>query len=165
MTDTPANIALITGNVFDTELPAIAHGVNVDGIMGAGFARLIRSKYPEVHAAYWQVCADKRLHPGQMLPLQGEDGIWILNAASQDRPGRNARLEWVEQSLTQAFRFSEFKKLEGFAMVRIGAKIGGLVWADVFEITKRVASDFPNIRLEIWTLPQDLAEETAGENA
>ena len=142
MSTIPANVELKTGDLFTSTQPAIGHGVNVDGDMSGGLARIVQRRYPEVYEAYRAVCVDGRLQPGQMLPVLDEDGTWWLNLASQDRPGRHARLEWFEQALAQSFRFAQFKKLPGFAIPRIGAGIGGLDWEDVFEVIISTASDF-----------------------
>lgn len=149
----PENVIERVGNMFDTELPAIGHGVNVDGKMGAGVAKLIRQQFPEVYHRYAAACAEGTLRPGGMLALQGADGTWVLNLASQDRPGANASLAWLRSALIEAFEFAEANMLAGFAIPRIGAGIGGLEWADVITLINRVATQYPGVIVEVWSLP------------
>lgn len=144
-----------TGDIFDTKLPAIGHGVNLYGVMGAGIAKAIATVFPQVLNPYKEACKTKQLTPGTMQYVQVQDNptFYILNLASQDRPGKHARLEWVESSLEAAILFCKTNNLEGFAVPRIGARIGGLAWEDVKEILERVALQEPDVLVEIWSLP------------
>jgi O-acetyl-ADP-ribose deacetylase (regulator of RNase III) len=51
-------IRLVSGDLFDTEYDAqaIAHGCNCQGSMGAGVAKTIRARYPEMDAEYRSRC-------------------------------------------------------------------------------------------------------------
>lgn len=152
ITETLANLRRPTGDMLSTRLPAIAHGCNVDGLMGAGVAKVIRNLYPEVFPPYAAACASKFFTPGSMLPIQVNDSRWVLNMATQDRPGPHARLEWIEESLEAVYTFCEETGLEGFAIPRIGAGIGGLEWEDVHDTIWNAAAAHPSIKTEIWTL-------------
>lgn len=44
------------GNILDTPFQFIAHQVNCQGVMGAGLARQIKMKYPEVFQDYVKYC-------------------------------------------------------------------------------------------------------------
>ena len=150
---TVGNVRYMTGDLFDTTMPAIGHGVNTQGAMGAGVAKLVRAHYPEVYRIYREVCASAGgLQPGQMLPVQGPTGNWVLNLASQQQLGADARLDWLEASFRTACGFCDAKQLEGFAIPRIGAGIGGLAWEDVREVIERVADRYPRITVEVWSL-------------
>ena len=146
------NLRRPTGNLLSTRLPAIGHGVNVDGLMGAGVAKAIRALYPQVFLPYSTACATKVLIPGSMLPVKVTEDRWIFNLASQDRPGPHARLEWLQDSLDATFAFCEEEKISGFALPRIGAGIGGLEWDDVHEMIWTGAKNHPNVRVEVWSL-------------
>lgn len=149
------SVEFITGDAFTTTMPAIGHGVNIYGMMGAGFAKVVATRYPQVLAPYKQACRDKTLAPGlmQYVKVETAPDFYILNLASQDKPGKHARLEWVESSMSAAFRFCKEQGLEGFAVPRIGANIGGLNWLDVKEVMESVAKKEDQIHLEIWSLP------------
>jgi hypothetical protein len=42
----------IHADLLDSELPAIGHGVNLRGVMGAGIAGQIRKRYPQLYIDY-----------------------------------------------------------------------------------------------------------------
>lgn len=143
----------IVGDIFTTSLPAIAHGVNTKGLMGAGIARLIAERYPEVVKPYKQACQDGSLLPGGFLYTPTlTPGFGIMNLASQNNPGKDARMEWLESSLWEAVRFAEETEMPGFAIPRIGAGIGGLEWVDVQELIRNVGDQTP-LLVENWSLP------------
>lgn len=141
-----------TGDIFSTDLTAIGHGVNVYGLMGAGIAKIVADRYPNVLLPYQQACKDKSLVPGGAQFVEVEDGFFILNLASQDKPGPYARLEWLESSLSSAVSFCEQEGLAGFAIPRIGAGIGGLDWDAVQEVINALGKD-SNVLIEVWSLP------------
>lgn len=148
-----SNVDFKIGDLFSTELPAIGHGVNIYGVMGSGIAPIVRKIYPAVFAPYREACVSHKLQPGQMFPVEVEPNKWVFNLASQDRPGPNARLDWFEASLRQSFEFAYWSNLEGFAIPRIGAGIGGLTWEDVKAKIIEVAYEYPTVVVEVWSLP------------
>lgn len=150
MTD---NVEYITGDIFTTTLPALGHGVNIDGIMGSGIAVLVRRNFPDIFAPYKAACEDGTLLAGGFQPILTESGMWVFNMASQNRPGANARLSWLEETVETAFIFAERENISGFALPRIGAGVGGLKWTNVDDSLNRIAALFPNVKLEIWSLP------------
>lgn len=148
----------IQGDLFRTAAPAIAHGVNVDGIMGGGVAAIVRKLYPDVDTEYGEACRESDLKPGQMLPVWGvnpddDRPVWILNCASQDRPGANARLEWVESSVRDAVAFCHESGFCRLALPRIGGGIGGLDYVtQVRPVFETIAADFPTVTMGVYFL-------------
>ena len=43
---------VIKDNLLNTQLQFIAHQVNCQGVMGAGVAKALRNKYPELYSQY-----------------------------------------------------------------------------------------------------------------
>ena len=148
-----------SGDIFTTELPAIGHGVNTEGVMGSGIAKTVRELYPSVYRTYRHVCLSRGLVGGDHLPLMADEhdeNRWILNIASQEPQGRNARYDFLEKGLEKAFTWAEDKRLEGIALPKIGAGIGGLEWTDVLAIIENRAAMHPSLTVEVWTFePQD----------
>lgn len=141
------------GDVFTTTLPAVAHGVNLHGVMGSGIAKTIRALYPDSYLNYKAICTMGALGVGEMYPdFSKAQNSWLLNVASQDAPGPSARLDWLESGLEAAAHFCKEEGLEGFAAPWIGAGIGGLNKDEVQEVFERVAATFPEIDIEVWTL-------------
>jgi O-acetyl-ADP-ribose deacetylase (regulator of RNase III) len=146
-----------TGDMFTTEQPAAIHGVNIVGVMGSGIAKTVRQLYPDVYSGYRDYCKAGRLSAGEMLPIFGHSttpGVssrWILNAASQDQPGPSATYEWLEESVRASFAWASDVGLSGVAICRIGSNIGGLEWENVLPIIERLADEYSDLVVEVWT--------------
>lgn len=140
-----------TGSVFDTHAGALGHGVNCVGAMGAGVARLVRQRWPQMFEPYRQACVARTLRPGDVLPMQtGEEPIrWVYHLATQGRPGPDARLEWIRQSAQQAAVHARQHGIERIAIPQIGCGIGGLAWSDVRPVLLSLED---GVEWEIWTL-------------
>lgn len=144
------------GNIFDSEAEVIGHGVNTYGVMGAGIAKQIRERFPHVYAAYRRACDSGNFLPGMTLPVEDPDtGVWIMNLASQERPGADARLEWLEESLTEALRQMPNVGLTSLALPQIGAGIGGLEWDDVRSVITELSEEYPEVTIELWEFVPD----------
>lgn len=144
------------GNLFTANQPAVAQGVNCFGVMGAGIAVQFKRDDPEMFKSYVEACRTGELAPGGAHFWQKSDGTWTFNLASQNRPGKDARIEWFESALREASEFATLNNITGIAMPRIGAGIGGLQWDDCLEMIKRVDESFPHLTYEIWARPEDL---------
>nr|QYA18553.1 macrodomain protein [Clandestinovirus] len=126
-----------------------------DGKSGA-----MNNENQNIHCCYLPyatACIDGTLTVGNMLPILMSDGKWMLNLATQDRiGGKYARLEWVKSSLIQAFDFCKTNNIERFALPRIGSGLGGLPWEKVKTIIEEVAALYPEVKVEVWSLPVKL---------
>lgn len=140
------------GDLFDSKQPALGHGVNVHGVMGSGIAPIFKRLFPEIWEPYSTACRTGMLKPGSVLPVASQ-GRWILNIASQDAPGANAQMKWLEEGLDASFAWMRAEKVSGLAIPRIGAGIGGLEWEDVLDLLERKADENDDLVLEVWSLP------------
>ena len=146
-----------TGDIFTTDQKAVIHGVNIRGVMGSGIAKTVRALYPDVYTAYKDCCKAGLLKAGGLFPFYGHSPTgevadrWILNAASQDEPGPSASYEWVQESVRRSFSFAVRTGLPGVAICRIASNIGGLEWVPVLSIIEKLALEFPNLEIEVWT--------------
>lgn len=138
------------GDLFTTTARAIAHGVNVDGRMGAGIALPIRNKFPKMFSEYRLYCVTDVLQPGHTHTWTDGQTV-IYNCASQDRPGPYASLDWLDTSVREALTDADTRGIERIAMPRIGCGIGGLHWEDVEPLLFAAAADH-RCDLEVWTL-------------
>lgn len=141
------------GDIFTTEEAVIAQGVNVEGLMGSGIARIIADRYPNVESEYVKACAEGSLQPGGVQVVEAPDGKLIANAASQVLPGRNADYVLLVLSIKATFDWCEKNDVSGFAVPRIGAGIGGLEWSIVLQLLYSLAALYPDVTLEVWSLP------------
>lgn len=145
------------GDVFTSEQPAVIHGVNTMGVMGAGIAKTVRRAYPDVYGGYRDACHEGKLKPGAALPIFGVSMLeaypdrWIINAASQDKTGPSATYAWLRSSLEESFSWAEKLKLAGVALPWIGAGIGGLEQSEVKKIIEELSEVHPELTIEVWT--------------
>lgn len=140
-----------TGNIIDTTLPAVGHGVNCKGLMASGLADYLRKVFPEIEPPYIAACEDGSLQPGGFQIVPTHTGLLIFNLASQDKPGADASYEWLEESLSLAFAHISVNGIHGIALPRIGAGIGGLEWVKVKALVERVAEAYPRVEVELWS--------------
>lgn len=120
----------VVANLFELPVPALAHGVNIDGEMGAGVAVEFRDRYPAMHEEYQRACRDQRLAPGEVQVHQVEAGLWVYNLVTEDRLG-HARLEWVAGSVAAMAAHADSHGIAVICTVRIGCGLGGLEWGEV----------------------------------
>jgi len=145
-------VRLITGDLFACESPAIGHGVNTRGLMGAGIAKQIRARYPGVYAEYKTACRTGSLTVGQahLFHPQEPGKPVLVNLATQDDIGARARLEWIWFSLIDAGRKLSDLGIAELAIPRIGCGIGGLDFGHVlYEIES--ASQSVNFDIHVYT--------------
>lgn len=147
------------GDIFTTNTAAVAQGVNVKGLMGAGLARAVAHKHPEVLPPYMAACKDKSLAPGGFQAVlidnspENVNYDYIFNLASQNKPGADASMEWLEASLEEAIVFVKEQGLTSFALPRIGCGIGALKWPEVKALLEKVGEREDTLLIEIWSEP------------
>lgn len=140
------------GDLFTSDAPAIGHGVNCKGVMGAGIARIFRDKYPDMYSYYKECCTDyPGLKPGECLDWKTEDGKYVLNIASQDEPGANAKFTYLIAGLANACIFLKYEGINRFAIPRIGCGIGGLNWGNTRSWIWSIADAY-DMHIEVWSL-------------
>ncbi len=139
-----------TGNIFDTDAPAIGHGINMAGVMGAGIAAQFRDRFPEMYEAYRASCQAGELKPGSAYPWQTEDGRVIYNITSQVHPGPNASYDNLIWGVVAAIQDAAFRGLTSIALPRIGSGIGGLDERLVEVILSDLATR-SDVDIELWT--------------
>lgn len=143
-----------TGDLFkQSDVNALAHGVNCHGVMGAGIALIFKHRYPIMYNHYKLMCELDMLWVGDVMPWRTDVDQYVFNIASQDLPGPHASLEALELGLMQAAVWAHELKLPSIALPRIGAGIGGLKWVDAKEVIESVAHHVPGVRLIVVALP------------
>lgn len=78
-------------SILDVEEGIICHQVNCIGVMGAGLARDIRNKWPDVYKQYASLCRSFKDSPGMLLGKVHEvtvsDKLVVANCFGQVYPG------------------------------------------------------------------------------
>lgn len=127
----------VTGSVVHADEIAIGHGVNCKGLMGAGVAKAIREYYPQISGAYIQWCNNGAKGGDVQLYKVSNERV-VVNIASQELPGADARYDWLATGLAKAVNELHAIGLNTMAIPRIGAGIGGLDWEAVKVILELI---------------------------
>ena len=141
-------IRFVSGDLFENEhhAQAFAHGCNCQGSMGAGVAKGIRARYPEMYEEYRRRCkAEPRLfNLGDCWLWKSEDLPWVFNLGTQEGFWRSrASYEAIETSLREMRRQADEEGITSIAIPRIGVGYGGLSWKKVRAIVEAVFGDWP----------------------
>ena len=147
-------ITYVTGDLFDSDADAIAHGVNTYGFMNGGIAAQFKERFPLMYEEYGTRCQDEWFTGGDMMPyhLAGVDR-WVYNLATQIPPGRNAKLTYTAASMHRMFEHAYENFVQSIAMPKIGCGIGGLEWPVVENIIDDLTTAYEcEIDIEVWSL-------------
>jgi O-acetyl-ADP-ribose deacetylase (regulator of RNase III) len=141
----------VTGDVFELGLPAVGHGCNCAGAMGAGIAKEFKRRYPEMYREYRKRCQGGQFRLGDIFVWQ-TDGLVIYNLAIQPVPRPSATLDAIDSSARAALADAEQRELPRLGLPRIGAGLGGLAWPDVAVVLEAAAADC-SVDLVVVSLP------------
>ncbi|AOZ63809.1 phosphatase [Rhodococcus phage Weasels2] len=125
------------GNIFESRARIIAHGCNCVGLMGAGLAAQMSQRFPEMYKAYQKLCDDKEFNPGScfLWSVEWDSELdhfyYIANLGTQFYPGRNAKMEYIKDSVAELLFQAHGLFIDRVAIPRLGCGIGGLAWDDV----------------------------------
>jgi O-acetyl-ADP-ribose deacetylase (regulator of RNase III) len=139
------------GDLFSTDAQAIGHGVNCEGVMGAGIAKVFKEKFPNNYEAYRKYCSMKFLSPGTAF-MKKENGLLIFNMATQYRPGPDATYSRVLRAGADAAELAVANGIDRIAIPLIGCGIGGLEWSMVEELLRTIESVHDYFQWEVWKL-------------
>ena len=134
------------GNVFEGSdgLTVVAHQCNCRGSFGAGIAREIARRFPEVDRAQRLWYQEGRQRLGAVQTVRTHSGLVIANLYAQDdwvhRPGwintDYAALEHCLEALRDGMAAEDV-----LGMPKIGAGLGGGDWNVIEQIIEQVFQD------------------------
>lgn len=114
----------------------IAHGVNCQGVMGSGIAKVIRNKWPVVYSEYLKDPKGKEML-GKVSLVYIDDNLFVANCYTQEFYGKDgkkyASLDAIETCLMECIFFSRTLALPLY-MPKIGCGLGGLDWSTEVEL-------------------------------
>ena len=134
-------IEQVRGDLFNADLPALAHGCNCSGTMSGWVAKEFRRRWPAMYRLYRARCREGRFLPGDVLPWLGPPRVY--NLAVQLRPGANATLGAVEIAVARMLRMAEAAEVPAVGMPRIGCDPGGLRWPEVEVLLDQLSWSTP----------------------
>lgn len=139
----------INGNLLDMaengDFDVIIHGCNCRNVMGAGIARQIAMRYPQVLQTDMNYQAAFKDDPEMQLGtfshsnvvMHDDTRFTVVNAYTQINPGADFELEALEKALKDVLKTFGGKG-NRFGYPQIGCGIGGGEWGEVAPIFNRV---------------------------
>lgn len=141
----------VTGDLFAAGLPALGHGCNCAGSMGAGIATEFRRRWPEMFVAYRSLCRARGFRLGDIYVWDTGDVV-VYNLATQPVPRPSATLGAIRTSVAAALADAAERGLPRLGVPRIGAGLGGLRWPDV-QGALRTAGEASEVELVVVSRP------------
>jgi O-acetyl-ADP-ribose deacetylase (regulator of RNase III) len=128
--DEAPGIRFVEGDLFSTGNTAIAHGVNMRGVMGAGIAVEFREKFSQMYGTYKALCehdavSDMHVMPWKVGTYKGKSQ-YVMNIFSQVEPGPNAKIELISAGVIRSINFLIDRGINKMSMPWIGCGIGGI---------------------------------------
>ena len=141
-------VAEIQGDIRDTDIQYIAHGVNCQGKMGSGVAKALFTLWPKVRSQY----LDFHKHNIHIVINGTEDFLGvvqfidcldktILNMFTQNYYGYDGKLYLSYEALRECFENIMKFDVTELAIPRIGCGLAGGDWEKVKEIINDVTKD------------------------
>lgn len=143
-------------DLFADKHQFIVHGCNAQGVMGSGFALLIKQRYPAAFEKYRSWCASRTYDTrmGHVVPFT-VDGTTILNCITQEYYGseKDKRyvsydavddcMKYINDSLVWKTALGPWIKMTDvtLAMPMIGAGRGGGKWEVIEQIINHRLAD------------------------
>lgn len=116
-------------SVATTTADLIVNTVNTVGVMGAGVAKAVKDRYPEVMEPYVEACRTRKIQPGGVQVLRMNDGKIIVNLASKEHFKDASQPEWAGYGLLNLRRVLSLHQMKDVKSVLLpppGAGLGGL---------------------------------------
>lgn len=157
----PLSIAVAgacVGDLLSIPSGILVQGCNTLGAMGAGLAKTIAQRFPEVYEAYHSAHKNGGLTLGQVIFVRPTTSrpFWVANAITQDRIGRQAGVRYADlPAIVAAFQTIVVQaNLLGLTIhyPLIGAGLGGLPWP---EVCAALGPIWNNVAHQLWVHPHD----------
>ena len=134
------------GDILDPKYKIFCHQVNCKGVMGAGLARQIRSKYPEVYKDYELRCQSRHDNLGSCIFSYTNDNRLCISMFAQNRYGHGEQFTdygAFSNCLKHIKDFATYA-LEDFVIAfpyKIGCGLAGGDWNIIYEMLKELSQE------------------------
>ena len=134
-------VSIVCSDLLTSYCEVIAHQVNCKGVMGAGLAKQIRSRYPDVYTSYKKACNTQTDLLGKVQLVATPD-CRVANLFSQSDYGTGkcyTNYEALATCLTKLRYRMEVLGLKSLGLpYGLGCGLAGGNWKIVYEIIKDV---------------------------
>jgi len=129
----------------------VAHGVNCQGVMGAGVGLLLKTSHPTMYVEYKNLCENKKDNKEELLgtiqAVESKDKV-IINAFTQLDFGVS-RQQVDYEALRKCFKnintYAKENSVTEIIMPKIGSGLGGGDWDIIKNIIEEESTDFQPI--------------------
>jgi|HubBroStandDraft_1064217.scaffolds.fasta_scaffold00037_54 O-acetyl-ADP-ribose deacetylase (regulator of RNase III) len=135
-------LTYVRTSILDSRAQTVTNTVNTVGVMGKGLASAMKQRYPEMFKGYSRLCAEKKLHIGQLW-LWKAPTRWILNFPTKKHWRNPSKLYYIEAGLQKFVSEYERRGIWEIAFPRLGCGNGNLDWGDVRPLMERYLSNLP----------------------
>jgi len=145
----------IKGDICDTELKYIAHGVNCQNVMGSGVAKALYTRFPEVKEVYHRYCkfsASPEYLLGELVPTDLKGDKVIFNLFTQLNYGYDGKKYVNYYSVAKCLALiAKWGITDKIAIPKIGCGLAGGNW----EFMEQLINDTVGDDLEIWVYEKE----------
>jgi O-acetyl-ADP-ribose deacetylase (regulator of RNase III) len=124
-------ITYTDGDLLTSPETVIAHGCNLQGVMGSGIARSVAISFPNVYEQYRKACENGSFVLGSAQPIwdgRYDERRCVVNLGTQDNTGKDATVWGIFLSFANLAQWADKNGVKRIGIPRIGAGIGGLRW-------------------------------------
>jgi O-acetyl-ADP-ribose deacetylase (regulator of RNase III) len=131
-----------TADISTDQAQLLVNTVNTVGVMGAGVAKAVRLRYPDIMTPYQAACTNpdprRRLDPGTLHLYTAPDGRLVVNMATKRDWRDPSEYDWVGAGLVYLNRLLCEKRtdIRSVLLPPPGCGHGGLDWADVNRMVR-----------------------------
>lgn len=147
------NIEIVKGDLLESNAEIIAHQVNMQGVMGAGLAKTIKKRYPEVYKDYKKRYKDFRL--GENLYSVTKDSRIVANMFGQNNYGYYGQYtdyDALERCLEALAQLCEKHDVTVGLPYGLGCGRGGGDWSEVYSRMNKVFKNCNLKKVKIYKL-------------
>lgn len=142
---------IMDGDLLKIEDGIIAHQCNCRGVMGAGVARRIRRRWPQVYKEYREAYTRKQLTLGDINTVRVTENLYVVNLLGQDGYGRGSRrtdYNAVAQAFTSLHKLVEIYNKQIYIPYLMGCVNAGGKWEIYSKIVDTYCPDVIAVRLK-----------------
>ena len=124
------NLVYLNKDLTSVTSGVIIHGVNCQGVMGAGVAKSLSDKWPVVKQKYLTILK-QNMKEGLVQPVHVAEGIYVFNCFTQKYYGRAPNMRYasplaIQTCMDKVAGWMLRNELYKMYMPYIGCNLGGL---------------------------------------